>query len=143
MTKEEVVAFKNEAKNYKYYNKHILLLEDKVREVQYKMNGVSAVQYEEHTRTTNPQEKRDKLYFLMDKKQRLLDEISDYQKRVSNIDYVLERVKARSELDYFIINSVLIEGGSTYSVGRRVGFTNTAIYLRIESALKKIKTLLN
>ena len=143
MTREEIIAFKNEARNYKFYHKQIYRISDKIDELQYQLNGVHGVSFEERAHTTNPEAKQDVFFRLLKKKDELIIKKGEYQKKIASIENVIKVVEDYEKINAVLIRKVLLDGRDTRSVGDEIGFTHTAVVKRIDSALSKVKNALS
>lgn len=138
MEKEEIIAFKNELRNYRYYKKKTYSIEDKIRECEYKLSGLKSPSFEYHVGTTNEEEKRERYYKQLDILERLRAEKNVYIEKVRRIDLVLDKVRAADEESTDMLVNCYVNKIPYRKLCSKYYIDIALMHRKIDKALKKV-----
>lgn len=108
---EDVRAFKNELRNYRYYQKRLKEINEEIENIYYSLSGLASKPFGASAGSTNQQAKEERKLEAIDKLNKLKDKANIYAKQIQSLERTLN---ACSE----DIKDVLIKiycDGHTYS----------------------------
>ena len=135
MDDKDIEAFKNELKNLKYHKNRSRLIQDQIDEVEYYLNGVRGIGFEERSHGTNPDEKIDQRFKLETRRDKLLAEKEHHDRSITYCETILMMCPSDARgmmVDVYVNKKTLLATGDKYHRSAH------GVLTRISSALKKI-----
>lgn len=139
--KEKVDALKKELILYGRYKKKIKMIKSQIKDVEYDMTGVKAINPSGSKGSSNPKIKQNKFYNLSDKRERLIKHKEFLESYVSYVDTKLRKIKDKTlkeaVVDMYAYNIPVRE------LCKKYNYSKSGEFKRIEETLKDIalKTL--
>lgn len=132
MQKDNVRAFKNELRNYRYYVDEVNRIGESIEEIYDRLGGVRGIDPSKEPLHTMPDKDmeymlRDKITSLEAKKHRLEGEIK-------RIDRILEKMEASLRN---AVKVVFIDGNTIWSVSYKMNLSPTGLKKRMNRAIEK------
>lgn len=132
MQKDNVRAFKNELRNYRYYVDEVNRIGESIEEIYDRLGGVRGIDPSKEPLHTMPDKDmeymlRDKITSLEAKKHRLEGEIK-------RIDRILEKMETSLRN---AVKVVFIDGNTIWSVSYKMNLSPTGLKKRMNRAIEK------
>ena len=132
MQKDNVRAFKNELRNYRYYVDEVNRIAESIEEIYDRLGGVRGIDPSKEPLHTMPDKDmeymlRDKITSLEAKKHRLEGEIK-------RIDRILEKMETSLRN---AVKVVFIDGNTIWSVSYKMNLSPTGLKKRMNRAIEK------
>ena len=132
MQKDNVRAFKNELRNYRYYVDEVNRIGESIEEIYDRLGGVRGIDPSKEPLHTMPDKDmeymlRDKITSLEAKKHRLEGEIK-------RIDRILEKMETSLRN---AVEVVFIDGNTIWSVSYKMNLSPTGLKKRMNRAIEK------
>lgn len=132
MQKDNVRAFKNELRNYRYYVDEVNRIGESIEEIYDRLGGVRGIDPSKEPLHTMPDKDmeymlRDKITSLEAKKHRLEGEIKRIDKILDKMDSSLRNA----------VKVVFIDGNTIWSVSYKMNLSPTGLKKRMNRAIEK------
>lgn len=135
MDVKEIEALRNELRNYNFHLRERERLQNEIDAIQYALNGVRGVSFEVHVPSTNPEDKSNQMYSLMERRDRLIEEKLRHDVAVEYVQKVLMRIPSDVRI---MLTDIYIKRRRFYDVAQEHNRSVHGVQSRIASALKKI-----
>lgn len=128
----EVKAFKNELRNYRYYQERVRSLTDSIEECYYQLSGLKGVDPSRIPMHTAPN--LEFQYKIRDSISRYEAERSRLASEIEYVDEILSRIE--TSLKQAVIN-VYINGESIEAIANQMFLSHNGLYKRMNQAIKE------
>ena len=122
-------------RSYNYHLEQREILQNQIDAKQYELNGVHGVSFETRARSTNPDDKINRMYSLMEQRDELIRRKLIHDVAIEYVEKVLVRVPSDVRK---MLTDVYIKRRTFYAVAKENNRSVHGVQSRIESALKKI-----
>lgn len=132
--KEEVKAFKNELRNYRYYLKQKGILTDKKDLYFHSLTGMVGKGFDRQGGTTNQSIKEEKRLETIDKINELEEKINKLDSKIDAIESVLNKVNKRERK---IMIGVYADGKTYLSLSTKENYSPRTLQQQVDKAIEK------
>lgn len=133
MTEQEIVAFKNELRNYRFYESKIKELTQEINKIYYELTGVKGICYDRQPGSTSPEAKSGKMYDSYNKIDALSSKLSVYKAKFNSLECVLNKLDCDAKK---LIINVYVEGKTYRELSEIMKLSPSAIHYEVTKHLK-------
>lgn len=127
-------VFKKELESYQSLLDDLKRIDEQIKVLEYKLENVKAIQYDKQPGTMNESAIEEKRLEMID---RINSKIEDYQSVKRKIKAIDDEIALLSHESQYICN--LSKKGKSYEqIGKELGYSKVAIYLKIKTEVEKI-----
>lgn len=135
MNKKEIEIFKDELKYYLWLKDMVKRLEDKLEDLLYQMGGVKGISYDKVPVNMNEQNKNENKLDLIEKYNKIENELNKYKKRLDYIDGVLGAMNIYDRKMFLLKYE---EGLSFQQIANQYYISKAGLFYRMQRVLEKI-----
>ena len=135
MNENEITAFKNELRNYRFYQNKVKELKEEIDLIYYNLTGVKGVSFDRQPSGTSIELKNDKLYNQYHKLDNIDKKIKLYESRIESIEQTLNMLdeEVRS-----IVIGIYADNKTYRELSQTIHLSKSAIHYEINKHLKMI-----
>lgn len=134
--KNELKAFTNLLRSYRYNEMQIAKLSEKKEQIFYDLTGVKAIRYDKQVSSTNHQIIEERKHELRKQLEELDEQINAFKKINKYIDEKIEQIDDLPTKKAVI--EVFVHGKSFEKVGKEFAYSKEGIFKKIKTAVSKI-----
>jgi DNA-directed RNA polymerase specialized sigma24 family protein len=129
----KVLAFKNELKNYRFYQERIEALNDLIDICYYNLTGVKGVQSDKIPSSTNPELAEDARYRVYDEIDRHKRNKAITQAKLDEINEILDQLEEPIKK---ALIAIYADGESYEKISQEMYLSKSALFEKLETKLK-------
>lgn len=130
---EDVRAFKNELRNYRYYQKRLKAINEEIDNIYYNLSGIASKPFGASAGSTNQQAKEENRLNALDKIEKLKDKANIYTKQLQSLERTLN---ACSEEIRDAIIKIYCDGHTYSSMAIHTYYSPRGLEKRIDKEIK-------
>lgn len=136
MNDKQMIAFKDDLKNYRYLKETVENIQEDIEYLLYQETGVKGISYDRVHTSTDERYAQIKRLEIIDKIEKLEKKLEEPYRRLSKINEVLEQM---TYYDRNIFKLKYLEGMTFNDIAKRYYISKAGIFYRMNEALRKVE----